>query len=111
MPQHRLDVVGLLLVAVALSGNGLRASRMQSGLNAEVLGALAIGLVAAVAFVIFERRTRALHRISRIFASGPFDAAVFAGIAFNFLSGGVTVLLAFYLVAVRGESTHRAAAF
>jgi Na+/melibiose symporter-like transporter len=77
---------------------------MQSGLSAEVLGALAIGLVAAVAFVIHERRTPSPALDLRIFASGPFDAAVFAGIAFNFLSGGVTVLLAFYLVAVRGES-------
>lgn len=101
---HRLDVVGLLLVAVALSGTVFGLSRMQSGLNAEVLGALAIGLVAAVAFVIFERRTPSPALDLRIFASGPFDAAVFAGIAFNFLSGGVTVLLAFYLVAVRGES-------
>jgi MFS family permease len=101
---RRLDVTGLLLVAVALLGTVFGLSRLQSGVSAGVIGSLAIGLIAAAAFVLFERRTPNPALDLRIFRSGPFNAAVFAGMTFNFLSGGVTVLLAFYLVAVRGES-------
>lgn len=102
--ERRLDVTGLLLVAVALLAIVFGLSRLQSGLDAGVVGVLAVGLVAAVAFVIVERRTPSPALDLRLFRSGPFDAAVAAGMAFNFLSGGVTVLLAFYLVAVRGEA-------
>lgn len=102
--ERRLDVPGLLLVALALLATVFGLSRLQSGLNAGVLGALCVGVIATVAFVVVERRSAAPALDLRIFRSGPFDAAVCAGIAFNFLSGGITVLLAFYLVAVRGES-------
>ena len=40
----------------------------------------------------------------RIFGSGRFNAAVTAGATFNFLTGGSTILFAFYLVTVRGDS-------
>lgn len=40
----------------------------------------------------------------RIFRSGRFNAAVGAGATFNFVTGGSTILFAFYLVAIRGES-------
>ncbi|MGW0159404.1 MFS transporter [Mycobacterium sp. NPDC003323] len=102
--DRRLDTVGLLLVAVALLGTVFGLSRLQNGVTAVALGALAVGALAATAFVVFESRTPSPALDLRIFGSGAFDAAVLAGIAFNFLSGGVTVLLAFYLVAVRGES-------
>lgn len=102
--ERKLDVVGLLLVAVALLAIVFGLSRLQSGLTAGVIGVLALGVIAGIGFVIVERRTPSPALDLRIFSSGPFNAAVIAGVAFNFLSGGVTVLLAFYLVAVRGES-------
>lgn len=102
--DRRLDVVGLLLVAVALLAIVYGLSRLQTGLGAGVLGVLGIGLIAGIAFILFERHTPSPALDLRLFRSGSFDAAVVAGMAFNFLSGGVTVLLAFYLVAVCGES-------
>lgn len=102
--DRRLDTIGLLLVAVALLGTVFGLSRLQSGVSAVMIGSLVLGVVAAVAFVMFELRTPSPALDLRIFRSGAFDAAVFAGVTFNFLSGGVTVLLAFYLVTIRGES-------
>jgi MFS family permease len=63
-----------------------------------------VGAVAAVAFVLRERRTTDPALDLRIFGSGRFNAAVTAGATFNFLTGGSTILFAFYLVTVRGDS-------
>lgn len=102
--DRRLDVLGLFVVAIALFATVYGLSRLQGGVDAAVIGWLAVGLIAAAAFVVYERRIPNPALDLRIFRSGAFNAAVCAGIAFNFLSGGVTVLLAFYLVAARGES-------
>ena len=60
--------------------------------------------MAAGGFVIRELRTPEPALDLRIFGSGRFNAAVTAGVTFNFLGGGSMILFAFYLVTVRGES-------
>jgi len=101
---RRLDVAGLLLVAAALLALVYGISRLQRGLDADALIPLVVGVVAAVAFLIRERYASDPALDLRIFASGRFNAAVTAGATFNFLTGGSTILFAYYLVTVRGES-------
>ncbi len=99
-----LDVPGLVLVAVALLGLIYGISRLETGVNAGAIAAILVGLVAAAGFVIRELRTPEPALDLRIFGSGRFNAAVTAGLTFNFLVGGSMILFAFYLVTVRGES-------
>jgi predicted MFS family arabinose efflux permease len=100
----RLDIAGLTFMAVALLALVYGISQLQGGAHAGALVPLAIGVVAAVAFLFREMRTSDPALDLRIFRSGRFNAAVAAGATFNFLTGGSTILFAFYLVTVRGES-------
>ncbi len=99
-----LDVPGLVLIAAALLGLIYGISRLDTGIDAGALVAILVSLVAAVGFVIRELRTCEPALDLRIFGSGRFNAAVIAGLSFNFLVGGSMILFAFYLVTVRGES-------
>lgn len=99
-----LDVPGLVLIAVALLGLIYGISRLESGVNPGGIAVILGGLVAAVGFVTRELHTPEPALDLRIFGSGRFNAAVFAGVAFNFLVGGSMILFAFYLVTVRGQS-------
>ena len=101
---RRLDVPGLVLVAVALLAFVYGVSRLQRGITTAALVPLVVGVVAGVAFLMHERRTPDPALDLRIFSSGQFDAAITAGATFNFLTGGSTILFAYYLVTVRGES-------
>jgi MFS family permease len=101
---RRLDVPGLMLVAAALLALVYGISGLQRGLDTEALIPLAVGAVAAVGFVVREQRTPDPALDLRIFRSGRFNAALTAGATFNFLTGGSTILFAYYLVTVRGES-------
>jgi MFS family permease len=101
---RRLDVPGLILVAVALLALVYGISRLQRGLHADAVAAIAVGVVAGVAFLLRERKTPDPALDLRIFRSGRFNAAVIAGATFNFLTGGSTILFAFYLVTVRDQS-------
>ncbi len=101
---RRLDVPGLVLVAAALLALVYGISRLQSGLHAGAFVPIVVGVVAAVAFVLRELHTPDPALDLRIFGSGRFNAAVTAGATFNFLTGGSTILFAFYLVTVRDES-------
>jgi Major Facilitator Superfamily len=100
-PTH---IAGLTFMAVALLALVYGISQLQGGAHAGALVPLAIGVVAAVAFLFREMRTSDPALDLRIFRSGRFNAAVAAGATFNFLTGGSTILFAFYLVTVRGES-------
>jgi Na+/melibiose symporter-like transporter len=60
--------------------------------------------VAAAGFIVREWRAPQPALELSIFRSVRFNAAVNAGVAFNFLTGGLMILFAFYLVTVRGES-------
>ncbi|MGX9789706.1 MFS transporter [Mycobacterium sp. MMS18-G62] len=101
---RRLDVLGMALFAVALLGLIFGISRVETGINTLGVAAIAVGLVAAAAFVIQERRTQDPALDMRVFRSGRFNAAVTAGVMFNIVLGGSMVLLAFYLVTIRKES-------
>jgi len=101
---RRLDVPGLTLVAIALLALVYGISQLQRGLNSGAVIAISMGVVAGAGFLMRERSTPDPALDLRIFRSGRFNAAVTAGVAFNFLTGGSTILFAYYLVTVRGES-------
>ncbi|MFI5508927.1 MFS transporter [Mycobacterium sp. NPDC051804] len=101
---RRLDVVGLVLVAVALLALVYGISELQGGPRADAFVCIAAGAVAAVLFVVWEIRTPDPALDVRVFRSARFNAALTAGATFNFLTGGSTILFAFYLVTVRGAS-------
>ncbi len=102
--NRRLDLVGLALFAGALLGLIYGISRLQTGIDSVGLAAIAVGSVAACAFVIHELGTPEPALDMRIFRSGRFNAAATAGVVFNFVTGGSLVLFTFYLVTVRNES-------
>ena len=101
---RRLDPLGMALFAVALFGLIFGISRVETGLNALGVTAIAVGLAAGCAFVMRELRTQDPALDMRVFRSGRFNAAVTAGVMFNIVLGGSMVLLAFYLVTIRKES-------
>jgi MFS family permease len=101
---RRLDVPGLVLVAAALLALVYGISQMQTGMHAGSVVPIVVGVVAAVGFILRERHSPDPALDMRIFGSGRFNAAVTAGATFNFLTGGSTILVAFYLVTVRGDS-------
>lgn len=102
--SRRLDVTGLALVATALLSTVYGISRLQTGLHAAAIWPIVVGVAAGAAFIVQELRTPDPALDLRIFASGRFNAAVVAGTTFNFLTGGSTILFAYYLVTIRGES-------
>lgn len=63
-------------------------SRLETGVNAGAIASILMGLVAGIGFVIRELRTPEPALDLRIFGSGRFNAAVIAGMAFNFLVAG-----------------------
>ena len=101
---RRLDVPGLILVAAALLAFVYGVSQLQRGFSTEAMIPVVVGVVAAAAFLLRERRTADPALDLRIFSSGRFNAAISAGATFNFLTGGSTILFAYYLITVRGES-------
>jgi MFS family permease len=101
---RRLDVAGLILIATALLGVVYGISRLEHGFTAGAVAPIVVGLIAGAGFVSRELRTPDPALDLRVFRSGPFNAAVIAGITWDFLTGGYTILFAFYLVTVRGES-------
>lgn len=101
---RRLDIPGLALFAVALLGIIYGASQMETGVDATGIASVAIGLAAAVGFVMQELHTSEPALDMRVFRSSRFNAAVTAGVVFNIVLGGSMVLLAFYLVTIRHES-------
>ena len=60
---RRLDLEGLALFAVALLGLIYGTSRMETGIDLSGLVSIAVGLVAAAAFVMQELRTPIRHSI------------------------------------------------
>lgn len=103
--HRRIDVTGLLLVAVALIGLTYGISGLQSGVDAGAVVPILTGIVAAAAFVWWELRCDDPALDLRIFRSARFSAVVTAGAANNFVQGAATVMVTFYLVVIRGMST------
>jgi MFS family permease len=101
---RRLDVPGLVLVAAALLALVYGISALQRGLHPGAVIPILVGIVAVAGFLFREWHTVEPALNLRIFRSGRFNAAVTAGATANFLTGGSTILFAYYLVTVRGES-------
>ena len=102
--ERKLDIPGILLIAAALVTVIYGLTELQDGFNVGALALIAVGLALGVAFVLWELRAPAPALDMRLFRSGRFNAALIAGAAFNFLGGGGTLLFAYYLVTIRGES-------
>ncbi|HTX11550.1 MAG TPA: MFS transporter [Solirubrobacteraceae bacterium] len=101
-PRSAPDVVGLTLVTGAALGIvwGLVRGNSAGWGSAEVIAALAAGVVLTVAFVIWERRTAEPMLPMRLFASRPFSSGN-AGIFFmcTALYGAVFFMAQFLQIA------------
>lgn len=102
--QRALDLPGLALAAVALLALVFGIARLETAGDVVAVTALCTAVLAAGGFVAWELRTAQPALDLSVFRSGRFNAAVTAGVVFNFLTGGLVLLFAFYLVTVRGES-------
>jgi EmrB/QacA subfamily drug resistance transporter len=103
-PPARLDMPGLALVAasaLALVWGLIRGNQMGWA-SGEVIGSLALGLLFAVAFVIFERRSDAPMIPMRLFASRAFAAGVTLSFLFYAAMYGTLFLLPQFLQAAFG---------
>jgi EmrB/QacA subfamily drug resistance transporter len=104
--KGRLDILGSVLAAVALGGITfalIRASELSAMDGGAVL-ALAIGLVAAVAFIVVERRAEQPMLPLSIFSSRQFSAANAVTFVVYAALGGVFFLLVIMLQIVLGYS-------
>ncbi len=103
-PPARLDIVGLTLVAASALALvwGLIRGNQLSWASAEVIGALALGILLAIAFVGFERRSAAPMIPMRLFASRPFAAGVASSFLFYAAMYGTLFLLPQFLQAAFG---------
>ncbi len=106
LTSHRgTDIAGLLLVAVALIGLTYGVSEIQGGVDLSAAAPILVGLAAAAAFVWWESRCADPALDLRIFGSPRFTAMVTVGAANNLVQGGSMIMVTFYLVVVRDEST------
>jgi EmrB/QacA subfamily drug resistance transporter len=103
-PKAALDILGLLLVAIAalaLVWSLLRGNPV-GWTSPEVMGTLALGLVFSVAFVAWELLISAPMIPMRMFASRSFAAGVGASLLFYAAMYGVLFLLPQFLQATLG---------
>ncbi len=103
--HQKIDIPGLLLVAVALIGITYGISGLQSGVDLGAVGPILAGILAAAAFVWWESRCDEPALDLRIFRSPRFNAVVTAGAANNLVQGGSMTMVTFYLVIIRDLST------
>jgi len=108
--HEKIDIPGLLLVAVALIGITYGISRLQSGVGPGAVVPILAGILAAAAFVRWELRCDNPALDLRIFRSPRFNAVVGAGVANNLVQGGSMTMVTFYLVIIRDQSTWAVAA-
>jgi EmrB/QacA subfamily drug resistance transporter len=103
-PAARLDIPGLLLVAIAalalvwslLRGNSI------GWTSSEVMSTLLAGLLFSIAFVVWELRVSAPMVPMRLFASRSFASGVVASFLFYAAMYGVLFLLPQFLQATLG---------
>ncbi len=103
-PPAKLDVMGLVLVAasaLALVWGLIRSSQLGWA-SAEVIGALVLGILLAIAFVSFERRSDAPMIPMRLFGSRAFAAGVSSSLLFYAAMYGTLFLLPQFLQAAFG---------
>src|SRR5205807_9456378 len=103
-PKAALDILGLLLVAIAalaLVWSLLRGNPV-GWTSPEVMGTLALGLAFSVAFVAWELRAATPMIPMRMFASRSFAAGVVASLVFYAAMYGVLFLLPQFLQVTLG---------
>ncbi|MFB9723836.1 DHA2 family efflux MFS transporter permease subunit [Planobispora longispora] len=104
-PDSRLDLGGVALVTLGAFGVvwGLVRGNAAGWSSAEVLGALVLGVVLVIAFVLWERRTEApmlpmrFFRLRAFATANPANFCVFASLY------GTLFFLAQYFQTVHGE--------
>ena len=101
----RTDVVGLALVAASLIGVSYGVSQLQGGLRPASVVPILAGLLAGAVFVWWEMRCDEPALDLRIFGSPRFSAVVGAGAVSNLVQGGSAIMVTFYLVVIRDQST------
>jgi len=103
-PRAKLDIIGLTLVAASALALvwGLIRSNHVGWASLEVTGALALGVLFAIAFVTFERRSAAPMIPMRLFASRAFAAGVASSFLFYAAMYGTLFLLPQFLQAAFG---------
>jgi MFS transporter, DHA2 family, methylenomycin A resistance protein len=105
-PGRRADLPGTLLAVVSLAG--LTAAFIEAGRVGwlaplpDALGA--VGLVAAVCFVIAERLRASPMLPLQLFRSRAFSAATGVGVLFNLSLYGVLICISLFLQQARHES-------
>jgi EmrB/QacA subfamily drug resistance transporter len=104
-PAARLDLRGVLLVSGAVLGVAwaLMRGNPAGWASAEVLAALAAGLLLAVAFVAWEMRAPAPMLPMRLFASRAFSAGSIGIFTLNASISGAIFMVAQFLQTVLGQ--------
>ncbi|XVV02851.1 MFS transporter [Actinosynnema sp. CA-248983] len=102
----RLDLVGVLLVTAGAFGVvwGLVRANVAGWLSLEVVGALALGVVLVVMFVVWERRTRAPMLPMRFFRLRAFATANPANFCMFASLYGTLFFLAQYFQLAQGDT-------
>jgi EmrB/QacA subfamily drug resistance transporter len=105
-PRAKLDIPGLSLVALAALALvwGLIRGNQAGWSSTEVIGALAVGALLALAFVACENRAREPMIPMRLFALRPFASGVAASFLFYAAMYGVLFLLPQFLQVSLGAS-------
>ncbi len=101
----RLDFLGALLAAVALSGSVFAVTEEPArGWSTLVVGSLAVGIVGAVAFIAHEARARAPMLPLGLFRERNFTTGNLTTLTAYLGLGGVIFLLPVFLQEVSGYS-------
>lgn len=108
---QRIDVAGIALIMVCLASlSSAVIQGEESGYRAPAIIALyCIGAVAAVAFVIRERRARSPLLHLSYFRRGPFAGSTFVAFAIYFGVFSIFFFTALYLEVVVGNSPYQTA--
>lgn len=107
---RKVDVPGLVAVAVALIGLIFGISELQSGIHRTTVASIVVGIVGFVIFVWWERRTDEPALDLRLFRSRRFSAAVAVGAASNLVGGAAMMMATYHLVVIRGTPVETFAA-
>src|ERR671913_406446 len=104
-PDRKLDVGGILLFGLGLLGLVYGIGQIQNGLtDPGTWIPLALGVLALLAFVPWERRQREPALDLALFLLPAFVVAILADAVLNFYSGGFGVLLGQFGTGVLGLS-------
>jgi DHA2 family multidrug resistance protein-like MFS transporter len=104
-PERKLDVGGILLFGISLLGLVYGIGQIQNGLtDPGTWIPLALGVLALLAFVPWERRQQEPALDLALFLLPTFVIAILADAVLNFYSGGFGVLLGQFGTSVLGLS-------